>query len=437
MNGPNTAFADITESQAREKRRRFLSPSLASFQAYEEPLLLHRGYMQHVWGGDGRKYLDLVGQNVSISVGHCHPVVNDAVHRQIDEMVHCTTMWMHPAAGEYAEELIARLPEGNDWVAHFVNSGAEAMDLAMLLARVGTGNTDLISLRNSFHGTHFGTAALSGLADCHQPSIAAPGIIHVTGPGEYRGIHGAGSAPYLAELDATLESSTDGSVAGFVFEAIQGFGGVTPIASEYLTGAAERIRARGGVIVADEVQTGFGRTGDHFWGFEEAGLIPDIVVMGKGIGNGFPLAAVVCRREIAASISGRKFFNTYGSNPVACAAGRAVLSVIESEGLQRRSAELGPVLMESIAGQTDRFEFIGDIRGSGLLIGVDIVADRESKEPSSEIAARIQERLRDEGMIIGRGGAAGNVLRIVPPMCIEAADCELFADAFERACTGI
>ena len=425
------------EITARARRELYLSPVIGTFRAYDQPLLLERGQMQFVWGAEGRRYLDFAGQNVSVSVGHCHPVVNEAAHRQIEEMVHCTTMWMNPVAAEYAEELFARLPSGFDWVVHFVNSGAEAIDLATLLARVTTGSTDLISLQNSFHGTHFGAATLSGLDSCHQPAIAAPGILHVPAPDPYRGIHGEAIDPYLADLDATISSSTDGWVAGLVYEPIQGYGGVNPVPPAYIDAAAARVRAAGGLVIADEIQTGFGRTGDHFWGFEAAETVPDVIVLGKGIGNGFPLAAVVCHRDIAETMTEKKFFNTFGSNPVSCAAGRAVLSVIDSDGMQENSRVLGDYLRNGLETMAGTFEFIGDVRGSGLLIGIDIVTGRESKEASAGIAVRIHEALRDEGIIAGRGGAQGNVLRVVPPMCIDFEDCRTFLDAFYRVSSGI
>jgi len=422
---------------ARERRARYLSPSLATFQAYERPLLLKRGSMQYLWDDEDNKYVDLIGQNVCISVGHCHPVVNEAVKRQMDELVHCTTMWMHPVTAELAAELLEKMPAGPDWVVHFVNSGAEAIDLAMLMARAHTGNTDLLALRRSYHGLHFGAASLSGLAIAHQPTVAAPGIHHVTPPDAYRGIYGPDTAPYLAELNATIESSTDQTLAGLFYEPIQGFGGVAPVASDYIEGAAERVRAAGGLMIADEVQTGFGRTGEHFWGFQASDVMPDVVVMAKGIGNGFPLAAVVTTREIADSITGRKFFNTYGSNPTVCAAGRAVLSVIDAEGLQENSLRVGAALAEALAETGQRHEFIGDVRGRGLMLGVDVVSDPAEKAPDPAVAAAIHEGLRERGVILSRSGAYGNVLRLLPPMCLNLDDVKKVSDEFAEVCAGI
>lgn len=428
---------DWDAERARQERSNHLSPALATFQAYEQPLMLRRGSMQYLYDESGTEYLDLIAQNVCISVGHSHPVVNEAVKRQMDELVHCTTMWMHPAAAALGEELIAKMPAGPDWVVHLVNSGAEAIDLAMLMARAHTGNTDLIALRRAYHGLHFGTATLSGLASCHQPTIAAPGIHHVSPPDQYRGIYGPAVDPYLAELNATIESSTDGSLAGFFYEPIQGFGGVSPLPAEYIDRAAERVRAAGGLVIADEVQTGFGRTGVNFWGFEIASTVPDIVVMAKGIGNGYPLAAVVTRREIADSITGRKFFNTYGSNPTICAAGRAVLSVIEHDGLQGNSAEVGGLLRAGLEKVAEGHEFIGDVRGRGLMLGLDIVTDPVSREPDPKVAAAIHEGLREEGLILSRSGAYGNVLRILPPMCIGVEDVERVTGGLARVCAAI
>ncbi len=249
-------------------RERYLSPSLASFTAFERPLLLARGEGQYVWDADGKRHLDCLAQNLCISVGYAHARVTAAVHEQMRELQHVTTMYYHPLPGQFAEELIATLPTGHDWVAHFVNSGAEAIDLAVLVARAYTRNFDMLTLRNSYHGMHFGAMAASGLALCHQPVPQAPGYVHVHNPDQYRGAYGPGIDPYLDDLRRVIDSSTSGVVAGLIVEPIQGYGGVIPMPEGYLRRAAERIHSVGGLLIADEVQTGFARTGERFWGFE-------------------------------------------------------------------------------------------------------------------------------------------------------------------------
>ncbi len=419
--------------EALANRKRYLSPVLATFQSYEMPLLLQRGQGQYLWDSAGRRYLDCIAQNLCISVGYNHPVVTAQMYRQMQELQHCTTMWMHPGPGLLAKEIVNKLPSDGDWVVHFVNSGSEAIDLATMLARLYTGNTEILALRHSYHGLQFSAMAATGIAGCHQPIAAAPGFIHVSNPDQYRGIYGSGVDDYLAELKATISSSTSGPVAGMLFEPIQGYGGVIPLRPDYVEQAAKIVRASGGVMIADEVQAGIARTGEHFWGFEQYGFTPDIVVMAKGLGNGFPIAAVATHREIAETMAHRKFFNTYGANPVGSAAGRAVLATIESEGLQENAASIGQQMKEMLEGLKTEHEIIGDVRGRGLLQGIEIVSNRERKIPAANAAARLAEELRERGVIVGRSGADGNVLRVAPPLCISSQDVELFHDAFEPA----
>lgn len=420
-----------------EQRQTYLSPALGTFQAYEKPLLLKRGKGQYLWDASGRRYLDCIGQNLCISVGYSHPLVIEAVKQQIDELQHCTTMWMHPAPGALAKELLEYMPQDGEWVVHFVNSGSEAIDLALLMARVYTGNPDVLTLRQAYHGLHFGAMTATGLAICHQPVVSAPGILHVSNPDQYRGIYGPGIDPYVAEVQATIESSTSGAVAGFLFEPVQGFGGVLPLPSGYVERVGEIVRNAGGVLIVDEVQTGFARTGEHFWGYEAYDVVPDIVVMAKGIGNGFPLAAVVSRREIAEAMTHRKFFNTYGSNPVSCAAGRAVLAAIKGENLQENARTVGARMLEILKDLQQQHEIIGDVRGRGLMMGVELVADRETKEPAPAVAAQVNELIRENGVILSKSGAFGNVLRICPPLCISEGDAEPFGEALRSAFTAL
>ncbi len=405
-----------------DRRHKYMSPSLATFTAFQKSVVLKKASMQYVWDETGKKYLDCLAQNLCISVGHNHPLVNHEAKKQIDEMVHCTTMYYQAVPAHFAQELVATLPPGEDWVAHFVNSGAEANDLAMLMARLYSGNFDLLSLRNSFHGLHFGAMSLTGIGTCRHNIPSSPGIIHVHNPDQYRGAHGATVTPYLDEIDITIRSSTPGAIAGLIVEPVQGFGGVVPMPDGYLKGAFERVRAAGGVCIVDEVQTGFGRMGSHMWGFEAHDVTPDIVVMAKGIGNGYPLAAVVARREVAQAMAEKKFFNTYGSNPMACAAGRAVLRVIKEDQLMENAMELGNLLEDKMGALMQKHDVIGDFRGRGLMRGIEFVKDRTTKEPAADQAMQVAESAKAKGVIVGRGGVHGNILRINPPICVERED---------------
>ncbi len=420
-----------------ERRERHLSPSLRTFTAFEKPLLLERGQGQYLWDHEGRRYLDCLAQNLCISVGYNEPRVNEAVAAQMTRLQHVTTMYYHPLPGQFAEELVGTLPAGHDWVVHFVNSGAEAVDLAVLAARTFTGNFEMLALRNSYHGMHFGTMAASGLSLCHQPVAGAPGYVHVHNPDLYRGAYGGNVDGYVDDIRRVIDSSTSGAVAGVLIEPIQGYGGVIPMPPGYLRRAAAMVREAGGLFICDEVQTGFGRTGESWWGFEQDDVVPDIIVMSKGIGNGFPIAAMVLRRDVAESMSQRKFFNTYGSNPMACAAGRAVLRVIEEDGLVANAKAVGARVGAALERAAARHECIGSVRGKGLMRGIELVGDRTTRAPADGVAARVQENLRENGVIVGRSGQYRNVLRINPPLCVEADDAALFEDALERSLSTI
>jgi alanine-glyoxylate transaminase/(R)-3-amino-2-methylpropionate-pyruvate transaminase len=430
-------YAPLETSWSRdlivEKRKKFLTPSLLTFQAYSKPLVLKRGEGQYLWDVDDKKYLDLMAQNLCISVGYNHPLVNSEIKKQIDLMTHCTTMYFQSAAAHLAEELVGRFPEEVDWVAHFVNSGSEAIDLAVLMARLFTGNFEIIALRNCYHGLQLGAMSLTGIQSCRQPIPQAFGIVHVPNPDAFRGVFGAAVQPYLDEIDNCVRASTPGRIAAFIAEPIQGFGGVIPLPAGYLSGAFERTRAAGGVCIVDEVQTGFTRTGINYWGFQSQGVLPDIIVLGKGIGNGLPLSAVVARREIAEAMTSKKFFNTYGCNPIACTAGRAVLRAVDDDGTQENAKRLGDYLKRLLMELKIRHALIGDVRGSGLMMGVELVKNHTTKEPADKAAGAVADHARESGLIVGKGGVFGNVLRINPPLCIEESDVDFAVEVLDHS----
>ena len=436
MNDYNNNYRPIETSSEYDTvvqlRNTFMSPSLKTFQAYAKPVVMKRGQGQYLWDVHDKKYVDLMAQNLCISVGYNHPLVTREAKNQIEQLGHCTTMYFNPVPSHFAEELTARMPDTEDWVVHFVNSGAEAIDLAQLMARLYTGNFELIALRNAYHGLHFSAMSLTGIQTCHHAVPLSSGVLHVHNPDHYRGMHGAAVEPYVKEIDCVIDSSTPGHIAGFIAEPIQGYGGVIPLPDGYLSAAFERVRAAGGVCIVDEVQTGFTRTGSDFWGFEAHGVTPDIVVMGKGIGNGFPLAAVVVKRAIAESMSAKKFFNTYGSNPMSCAAGRAVLRAIDEDGTIQNAKEVGGYMLVWLQELKNKHSVIGDVRGSGLMLGIDLVKDRTTKAAADEEAGRVSEHAKDNGVIIGKGGALGNVLRINPPLCIQKEDIDFVIDVLDQ-----
>src|SRR5215469_6836001 len=322
-------------------RRQFLNPGI--FLYYKRPLMIVEGKGQYVFDEQRRRYLDALGGIVTISVGHCHPDVVEAARRQNELLQHSTTIYLHPNIAEYAEKLAAKMP-GDLKVCYFVNSGSEANDLALLMARAATGNYDVIALRNGYHGGNASGMALTAHSNWKFNVPHSFGVHHALAPYPYRGPFGyddpdAGKK-YADDVKNLIEYATPGKVAAFIAESIQGVGGFVEFPQGYLKNVYEHIHAAGGVTIADEVQTGFGRTGTHYWGFETQGVIPDIVTMAKGIGNGCPLAAVVTTPKIAAALAQRTHFNTFGGNPVVCAMGSAVLDVIDREKLQENSLKI-------------------------------------------------------------------------------------------------
>jgi alanine-glyoxylate transaminase/(R)-3-amino-2-methylpropionate-pyruvate transaminase len=400
-------------------------------------MVFQKGSMQYLWDVEGRKYTDLLGMNVCISVGHSHPKVVAAAMAQAQELTHCTTMFYHPVPAHFAEELAATMPNPDgdiEWVVHFTNSGSEAIDLAMTMARTYTGNLDLLALRTAYHGPTAAAQSITGISGWRHPGM--PGnVAFVAEPNQYRGIFGenAGAQPYLDEIDRTIHAATTGRVAGIFVESVQGYGGIVEMPKGYMTGAAERVRAAGGLYIADEVQAGFGRTGDHMWGFEADGVIPDIVVMAKGIGNGFPLGAVVARKHIAAPMAEKFMFHTYGANPTSCAAGRAVLQVIKEDKVRENAKAVGAALLERLHALKSRHSAIGDVRGRGLMLALEMVKDHKTKDPDPQTTSAVFEATRESGIILSKSGAYQSCLRIVPPMCLSMDDVEQVYEGLDRA----
>ncbi|KIC17283.1 aspartate aminotransferase family protein [Leisingera sp. ANG-Vp] len=432
-----TLHTDWTLVETAERRDNYYAASQRKFIPFKDPMVFKKGSMQYLWDVEGRKYTDLLGMNVCISVGHSHPKVVAAAMEQAQELTHCTTMFYHPVPAHFAEELAATMPNPNgdiEWVVHFTNSGSEAVDLAMTMARSYTGNLDLLALRSAYHGPTAAAQSITGISGWRHPGM--PGnVAFVAEPHQYRGIFGenAGAQPYLDEIERTIHTATSGRVAGMFIESVQGYGGIVEMPKGYMTGAADRVRAAGGLLIADEVQAGFGRTGDHMWGFEADGVIPDIVVMAKGIGNGFPLGAVVARKEIAAPMAEKFMFHTYGANPTSCAAGRAVLQVLKEDKVQENARTVGAALLERLHALKEKYPAIGDVRGRGLMLAIEMVKDRRTKEPDPQTTAAVFEATRESGIILSKSGAYQSCLRMVPPMCLSLEDVDHVHDGLDRA----
>ncbi|MEW6333616.1 MAG: aspartate aminotransferase family protein [Thermodesulfobacteriota bacterium] len=418
-------------------KSRYVTPVSVPF--YEKPLMIVEGSMQYLFDEKGRRYLDAAGGIVTISVGHCHPYVVQKIQEQTERLQHISSIYLHPHIARYAEMLAGRLP-GDLSVCYFMNSGSEANDMALLMARLYTGNYDVIALQNAYHGGVASTMQLTANSAWKYNYPHHFGIHHAINPNPYRGPWGyddpTAGTQYAAQIKNLIDYATPGRVAAFIAESIQGVGGAVVYPEGFLQQAYAHVRQAGGVCIADEVQTGFGRTGTHYWGFENHGVIPDIVTMAKGIGNGVPLAAVVTRPEIAAVLARRTHFNTFGGNPVSCAAGMAVLETIDREKLQRNCLDRGRELMEGYGKLMDRHALIGDVRGRGLMTGIELVADRRTKEPARSACLRIMERLRDLGLLVAKGGFHSNTLRIKPPMCITRDDVAFLLECLDVAIGG-
>lgn len=427
-------YTGPSRQQVWADRRQYLNPAM--FHLYKEPLMIVEGHMQWLFDETGRRYLDGFGGIVTVSVGHCHPKVIARTREQLERIQHTTTIYLNPAITELAKKLASKMPPGLD-VTYFVNSGGEANDLAVLMARLYTGAHHVVAVRNAYHGD---SSSMMGLTSHHTWKYNLPqgeGIVHAINPDPYRSLF-AGTPEEIARKCAAdvgdmIRYATSGQIAAFIAEPWMGVGGVTSGHPAYFQQVYQTIRAAGGLCISDEVQTGFGRMGEHYWGFEHKGVTPDIVTMAKGIGNGIPIAAVTTRMEIARKLADRLNFNTFGGNPVSCAQALATIDVIDEENIQQNARVIGARLQAGLRKLQERFPLIGDVRGQGLMIGVELVTDRQTKTPAKEQTAALLERCRELGLLIGKGGLNGNVLRIKPPMCITEADADFLLACLEAA----
>ncbi|WP_405236195.1 aminotransferase class III-fold pyridoxal phosphate-dependent enzyme [Lentisalinibacter orientalis] len=422
------------EADLRERRRALLGPGLSL--TYDEPLHIVRGDGVWLYDASGRAYLD--AYNNVACVGHCHPAVTEAIAHQ-SRTLNTNTRYLHEHILHYAERLGARLP-GELSVCFFVCTGSEANDLAWQMTRAVSGGDGAIVSRNAYHGNTTAVAAFSPeeLPDRRAPdwvaTVPAPDVYN----GPFRGEDA--SARYAATLDEAIAELDDRGhrPAAFFVDTIWSSDGIFRAPAGYLADAWQRVRAAGGVCVADEVQAGFARTGDHFWGFGLQGVVPDIVTLGKPMGNGHPLAAVVTTPAIAERFAGEsEYFNTFGGNPVSCAAGLAVLDVIESESLQENAKVTGEYLREGLRGLQARHAAIGDVRGAGLFAGVELVDDRDTREPAPAIARAVMNGMRGEGVLVGRTGIADNVLKIRPPLVFSSEHADRLVEVMDRVLAGV
>jgi 4-aminobutyrate aminotransferase-like enzyme/Ser/Thr protein kinase RdoA (MazF antagonist) len=434
---PDARGADKPElkpEQILALRSQLLGKSLSI--SYRKPLEVVRGSMQYLYDETGRAFLDCVN-NVA-HVGHCHPRVVRAGQEQM-ALLNTNTRYLHENLVRFAKRLASTFPEPLR-VCFFVCSGSEANEMALRLARAHAKSKDIIVLDAAYHGNTTALIEISPYKFDGPGGAGAPQHVHkVPLPDDYRGAFKRGDAQagtkYAQHVREAIENveRADGKIGAFIAESLPGCGGQIVLPPNFLREAYRQVRAAGGVCIADEVQTGFGRVGTHFWGFETQGVVPDIVTMGKPIGNGHPLAAVLTTPEIAASFAnGMEYFNTFGGNPVSCAIGMAVLDVIESENLQAHARDVGGYLGDGLRALMKKHPVIGDVRGLGLFIGVEFVLDRESLEPAAEQASYVVNRMRECGILLSTDGPFHNVIKIKPPLVFSRADADFLVSTMDR-----
>ena len=421
------AAADIEQILAR--RRQLMGSQLYMF--YDPPVHLMRS--EGVWLYDAKRRVYLDAYNNVPHVGHCHPHVVEAIARQAGRL-NTNTRYLYNEVLDYAERLTATLPAGLD-VAAFVNSGSEAVDLAWRMAKAHTGQRGAIVMEEAYHGWTDAVDALSPAGKAE--SALAPHVRALMAPDGYHGAHGPdGGARYAADADRAIDSLQAAGMRPAAFIVDPGFctNGILEPMPGYLDQVFDRMRTAGAVCIADEVQTGFGRCGAHMWGFGLHGVTPDIVTLGKPVANGYPLGVVVTRREIMDSFMSRtSFFSTFGGNNVACVAGMAVLDVLEKEQLQASAQNVGEHLKAGLRALQRKHDLIGDVRGMGLVIGVELVTDRKKKTPATKETKRVLNLMRDHGVLVGYEGRAANIVKIRPPMPFKIEHADQTVDAMDKA----
>lgn len=424
-----------TVEEILRKRDAHVAPSF-SVHYRQHPVHVVRGEGQYLYDADGTQYLDCIN-NVAL-VGHGHPRVVAAISQQLGQ-INTNTRFLYEPLADYAERLSGLLPERLS-VCFFVNSGSEANELALRLARAHTGRRGVVVLDHAYHGNTSSLVDISPYKFAGPGGAGRPGHVQVAAtPDPYRGPSSAGPVGqrevFVSEVgQAFARAAADRLPAGlFIAEPVLGCAGQIQPPQGYLKAAFELARASRAVATADEVQIGFGRLGPAMWGFATQGALPDIVTMGKPIGNGFPLGAVVTTPEIAASFdNGMEYFNTFGGSPAACAAGLAVLDVLRDEGLPKHAEKVGSHLLDGFRELANRHEAIGDVRGRGLFLGVDLVVDRGTREPASALARRLVSALREEAILVSTEGPGDNVLKLKPPLPFSAADADRLLESVDR-----
>jgi len=410
----------------------------AVIRYYETPLPLARGRGQYLYDYDGREYLDFFGGILTVSVGHCHPVVTQAIQDQAATLVHSSTLYPTAPIVDLAEK-IGSLTPGDLTKSFFTNSGTEAAETAIMLARAATGSQAVIALRHAYAGRSMMATTITAHAPWRSQEWVA-GIKHALAPYCYRcplGLEPASCGAACArDIEELILTTTPGNVAAFIAEPIMGVGGFITPPQEYFEIAVEIVRRYDGLFIADEVQTGWGRTGGKWWGIEQYGVVPDIMTMAKGVANGMPMGVTTTTPELASAWKGLTL-STFGGNPVSSRAASATIQVVEEEGLLENASAMGGRLRTGLEAIQERHPLVGDVRGMGLMQGVELVTDRGTKEPAAAETQSLMEETKRRGCLIGKGGLYGNVLRIAPCLNIGPADIDAFLAILDESLTAV
>ncbi len=420
-----TTQPKTTASRSEEvlrKHKEYLWPAVINY--YQKPLVADRGQMQYLWDLEGRKYLDFFGGILTISVGHANPKVTTKIKAQVDRLQHTSTLYPNEAIVALAEKL-AQITPGKLRKSFFTNSGTEADEAAILLARMATGSFDVVALRHAYSGSSQLAKSVTGQAPWRKAAVISVGVAHAINPYCYRcplGLKYPDCGVACAnDVENLIQTGTSGQIAAFIAEPIQGVGGFITPPPEYFKIVFKIVKKYGGLFIADEVQTGFGRTGKKWFGIEQWEVTPDMITCAKGMANGAPVGATITTSEIAGSFQGLTI-STFGGNPVTAVAARATIEIIEEEKLLENAHTVGNYFRGKLEELKAKYPLIGDVRGMGLMQALELVKDRETKEPAPEATVQLMERARDHGLLVGKGGLYGNVIRLSPPLNISKAD---------------
>jgi len=413
----------MTKDEIIKKHKQYLFPSISLY--YTDPLVTDHASMQHLWDVEGNKYLDFFGGIVTISVGHCNPRVTSKVKAQIDRLQHASTVFPNEAVVALAEK-IAQITPGEISCSFFSNSGTEANETAVQIARMFTGNFEVVALRHGYSGRSQMAQSMTAHSAWRKSlTVPAAGFVHALNPYCYRCPLGktypSCEVACAQDVEAVIQTTTSGQIAAFLAEPIQGVGGFITPPKEYFKIVFKIVKDYGGLFIADEVQTAWGRTGKRWFGIEQWEVTPDIITSAKGLANGAPVGLTATRPEIAASFKGLQI-STFGGNPVTSVAAKATIDLIEEDHLMDNAATVGAYYREGLESLKEKHELVGDVRGMGLLQAIELVKDRVTKEPAPEATNQFMEECRKRGLIVGKGGLFANVIRTSPPLNIGKSD---------------